>query len=75
MINTGVVKNLVASFCKVDEEGLEKWLPKKNKVDAHKKAPGPAHATVVAPLHKGARVKAQTTSSVDTKEKKLRCCC
>jgi hypothetical protein len=40
LINSKVVKNLDASFCKVDEEVLEKRLHKRNKLEANNKAPG-----------------------------------
>jgi hypothetical protein len=42
LIHNKVVKKLAASFCKVEEEGLEKKLMKKNKLEASKKAPGAA---------------------------------
>jgi hypothetical protein len=66
LINTKVVKNLAASFCKVQEEGLEGKLQKKNKLEAKKKAPGPPHATA-APSVKGVRGKAQGSSAGGTK--------
>jgi hypothetical protein len=53
---------LAASFCKVQEEGLEGKLLKKNKLEAKKKAPGPSQDTA-APSVKGARGKAQGSTA------------
>jgi hypothetical protein len=63
-----VVKNLASSFCKVQEEGLEKRLLRKNKLDSKKKAPG---AAMEAPAQgsKLAKGKTQANSSGSSKEK------
>jgi hypothetical protein len=68
LINSKVVKKLAASFCKVEEEGLEKRLQKRNKLEASKKAPGPAQ-DIAAPANKITRGKAQASSSGSSKEK------
>jgi hypothetical protein len=68
LINTKVVKNLAASFCKVQEEGLEGRLQKKNKLEAKKKAPGPSQ-TVAAPSVKGVRGKSQGSTAGGTKSR------
>jgi hypothetical protein len=42
IINTKIVKNLVASLCKVDEETVDKKPMKKSKINGElKKTPGP----------------------------------
>jgi hypothetical protein len=68
LIHNKVVKNLAASFCKVEEEGLEKRLQKKNKLDANKKAPGPVTDNVTA-VNKAKKGKAQTSANGINKDK------
>jgi hypothetical protein len=68
LINTKVVKNLAASFCKVQEDGLDKKLQKKGKLESKKKAPGPSHEAP-APTAKANRGRNQASSGGSSKEK------
>jgi hypothetical protein len=68
LINTKVVKNLASSFCKVQEDGLEKRLLRKNKMDTKKKAPGTTQEAS-APGPKIAKGKTQASSSGSNKER------
>jgi hypothetical protein len=63
-----VVKNLASSFCKVQEDGLEKKLLRKSKLDSKKKAPGVV-TEVPAQGSKLAKGKAQANSSGNSKDK------
>jgi hypothetical protein len=68
LINTKVVKNLAASFCKVQEDGLDKKLQKKGKLESKKKAPGSAHEAPAANA-KATRGTSQASSGENNKEK------
>jgi hypothetical protein len=68
LINTKVVKNLASSFCKVQEDGLEKRLLRKNKLETKRKAPGAATEST-APGPKVAKGKAQASSSGSSKDR------
>jgi hypothetical protein len=68
LINTRVVKYFASSFCKVQEDGLEKRLLRKNKLESKKKAPGAA-IEATAQRSKIAKGKAQVSSSGSSKDK------
>jgi hypothetical protein len=68
LINTRVVKYFASSFCKVQEDGLEKRLLRKNKLESKKKAPGAA-IEATAQGSKIAKGKAQANSSGSSKDK------
>jgi hypothetical protein len=68
LIHNKVVKNLAASFCKVEEEGLEKRLLKKNKLEASKKAPG-ATVDTGAAVNMAKKGKAQSNATGVNKDK------
>lgn len=68
LIHNKVVKFLAASFCKVEEEGMEKRLLKKNKLEACKKAPGAATDTGVA-VNRAKKGKSQPNANGVNKDK------